>query len=172
MKKCFKCSLLKPLSEFYKHRKMTDGHLGKCKDCTKKDVKERESNLRKTSPLFVENEKVRGREKYFRLGHKKQSPESKKVSMVKYKLNYPEKYLAKNMSQKVQVLKGNQRHHWSYNTGHEADIIELSVLEHKKLHRYMIYDPERYMYRRCDNMELLDTKQNHIEFYKSLINKP
>ena len=33
-----------------------------------------------------------------------------------------------------------------------------------KAHRFIIYDQERFMYRRFDNNILLDTKENHEAF--------
>jgi hypothetical protein len=56
-KVCFKCQIEQPLSLFYRHKKMGDGHLNKCKSCTKKDVaKHYASNLDKASAY----EKERG----------------------------------------------------------------------------------------------------------------
>ena len=37
-KVCFKCGRELPLYSFYKHPQMGDGHLNKCKDCTKADA--------------------------------------------------------------------------------------------------------------------------------------
>ncbi len=40
-KKCFKCHKIKPLRLYYRHKRMADSHLNKCKKCTKKDVQDR-----------------------------------------------------------------------------------------------------------------------------------
>lgn len=48
MKVCRECNTEKPLSEFYKHSQMMDGHLNKCIPCVKSRVhKHRKVNLEK-----------------------------------------------------------------------------------------------------------------------------
>jgi hypothetical protein len=171
MKKCFKCSLEKPLDEFYKHKQMPDGHLNKCKSCAKNDVKNRENILRQNID-YIEKERKRGREKYYRLNYinNKSNKEKKKKITDNYRSKYPEKYLCKSkLGKKIKAKSGYNLHHWSYNIEHALDIIELSIKEHNKAHRYIIYDQERKMYRDLNGI-LLDTKESHYNYIIEKIN--
>tara|TARA_R110001632_G_C11113067_1_gene392665 strand:+ start:133 stop:603 length:471 start_codon:yes stop_codon:yes gene_type:complete len=151
---------------------MLDGYLGKCKDCTKSDTKQRQKELSK-DPLWVEKEKTRSREKYYRLEYRekhKPTYEMKKEAARRYKSKYPEKYLAISKSSKMKaVIKGNHLHHWSYNEKHYKDVIELTIIEHNRAHRYMTYNDEFKMYSAdLDNDILLDTKEKHIKYLNKL----
>lgn len=170
MKVCRRCSIEKPLSGYYKHKQMGDGHLNICIECKKIEtsqwIKEKEKD-----PNWLEKERERGRLKYHRLyiGKYKQSKEIKFKSLVKFRLKYPEKKKAHAKTARMKAsVKGNHLHHWSYNDDHLKDVIELSVLDHNLVHRKTVYDQERKMYRRSDNLELLDTKEACIKYYKQI----
>ena len=170
-KECFKCNIIKPLVDYYKHPKTADGRFGKCKDCTKNDTKKRDEILCK-DPVWVEQEQKRHRDKYHRLDYKdkrKPTTEQKRVFINRYKEKYPEKVKAKS-SVKGNKEGGVENHHWSYKEEHYKDVIPLNFKDHAKAHRFLEYDQNFFMYRRRDNGQLLDAKDYHLSYILDCIN--
>lgn len=84
MKRCFKCGKRKALSAFYQHSAMGDGLLGKCKECTKADVK---ANYRSKISQYKDYERARA-----------QLP-ARRVAILEYqrtrRSKFPDKYKAR-----------------------------------------------------------------------------
>jgi len=59
MKTCFKCGIEQPLSNFYRHSQMADGHLNKCKTCAKKDVHDHRHGKGRERVLSYDRERAK-----------------------------------------------------------------------------------------------------------------
>lgn len=96
MKTCFKCERGLPLDAFYRHRMMADGYLGKCKECTKADVR---ANRLARRPYYIAYERARAnlphhvarRQEY---GKTTDGREAARKAQHMYLERYPEKRAA------------------------------------------------------------------------------
>jgi hypothetical protein len=173
MKKCISCNIDKPLDDFYSHKKMKDGTLNKCKPCVRNYTAVR-LNEKMKCPEFVKKEKERHLEKDRRLYRTTSKPLRESLEKIHAETwrnhfeKYPEKYKARMLSQKIKpTIKGNQMHHWNYSETYAKDLIEISKPDHYLAHKNLIYYQELNIYKSLDN-DLLDTKEKHIEYLKSL----
>lgn len=96
-KKCFKCGSTKPLSEFYKHKMMADGHLNKCKSCARKDTTE---NRNKNIEYYRQYDRRRGNntdriEARSEYSKTQQGKKAKRTAELVYRERYPLRYKAR-----------------------------------------------------------------------------
>jgi len=134
MKVCFKCHQEKPLDDFYAHSEMADGHLNKCKKCTRRDAHEHR---------WADVEKERERD---RTRARRPSGEYSK----KYRKENPVKHSAQSklsralMSGRIEkpstcsvCFKSGVRiegHHWNYYK--PLDVLWVCTQCHRNIHRW------------------------------------
>lgn len=157
MKKiCFKCNVEKEISFFYKHKAMHDGHLNKCKECTKKDVK-CNYRIKTEDESFVQKERERGKNKYHRLNYREKHKDWLKSNQWHNNPKY------KSLRKKIKCGKGIELHHWNYNEEYIEDVFILDIKKHRRLHGFMKLDKDLLMFVTNEGV-LLDSKEKHESF--------
>lgn len=169
MKRCFKCGAEKPLSEFYKHPKMLDGHVNKCKECNKKDVienrldkKDYYLNYDRNRPNHEERVASQSERTKTLYNSNPEFKEKRKLEVREFRNSNPDKYKAQtsinNALRDGKLTKLNscehcgtsekkiQARHWSYEPEHWLDVIWLCTKCHGKEHKRLNElrrDPDR-----------------------------
>ena len=152
---CFKCNLEKKLEDFYKHPQMPDGRVNKCKECNKKDTRDN-YQVKSKDVSFIEKERERSKEKYYRLNYK----EKQKIWDSEKTWKNSPKY--KGLRRKFKsVPKTHHLHHWNYNDDFLEDVIIVERFNHRRAHNLINLDLKNKIYIGL-NGEVLDTKEKHI----------
>lgn len=134
MKTCFKCSQSLPTDCFYKHPKMRDGLLGKCKECAKKDVKSgRDARREQYSEYDHQRFKKAGRKFITRLSQIRSRERNPEKQKARNKTDYAVRS-GKLIKKSCEVC-GNvksQAHHSDYSK--PLDVRWLCFKHHRETH--------------------------------------
>lgn len=130
---------------------MGDGHLNKCKDCAKNDVRNKYLENKK-NPEYRLKERARGREKYHRLGYRYNQPSTHN----KVNANILKK-LSRFLTAMGYNLTGREAHHWNYNFAKSGFLLKADT--HSLVHSKLIFDEHSQCFS-C-NGRMLDTKEAH-----------
>lgn len=135
-KTCFKCLSVKPISEYYSHKQMADGHLNKCKDCTKNDSwKRRHLSGSREKVLAYDRDRGNRQTSEYRQEFRSRKPVESKArhtlgnAVRDGKVNRPER--CEHCHQKG-VMHG---HHYDYSK--PLDVVWLCPACHRQLHALM-----------------------------------
>lgn len=143
LKTCFKCKAEKPLSEFYKHAEMGDGHLGKCKECTKTDVI---ANRLKRLDYYRQYDIERSKSPHRIAATAARVRLSNQLNPEKYKAHYAVTNAVRDgrLTKSPCVICGNTKvvgHHEDYSK--PLDVIWLCYAHHSQYHLGQIKLPEK-----------------------------
>lgn len=107
MKLCRECNVEKPLSDFYAHAKMKDGHLNKCKICVKsrieKYIQANPEKKKEWSRNYANSESGKERARKYKQTDK--AKEAIKQSKQRYRKSYPARIRARSLV-RHEVLNG------------------------------------------------------------------
>ena len=136
-KTCFKCGTQQPLTEFYRHSRMADGHLNKCKSCTKSDVSK---NRLKNIDAFRAYDRLRAK-----LPHRKKL--ALELERIRRRLDRRKTHCHNKLTRAVRkglidrmpcIVCGEKRthaHHESYDR--PLDVVWYCAVHHSARHRQM-----------------------------------
>ena len=153
---CFVCKCEKDISEFYKHSKMSDGYLNKCKSCCREQSNKRRAEKLEEIQEYDRNRPNRTerneRMKLYREKLKNENPEKYKIIYTGIRKRYRENHAAEVKAEGMlnEALRTGritrpskcsmcgkdcipQGHHWDYTK--PFDVIWVCEKCHSDIHR-------------------------------------